>query len=511
MEERFGLKADSAPVELDLSGITLVAPGLEGDGTWYSRRMAGESRAFTGESPELDRALAEAGLEDRHTLVIEAPTPAVVVGGGRAIGGVRDDEMLLQVPTKPGEVAFVLYIDEAGIVSFHYREDAPARAPALPSRAAGGATLERFRISLRRGQSKRPGETRGLFSRLVAKILKIVVVKLFPDQIGSFVARRVKAWEDAHRAAQGLHDGNWDRLLDPMPTPLADLDRLQGRRSLLLIHGTTSSTAGAFKELQRFPDLLKRLSNAYEGRVIGFNHHTMSASVAENVRQFYAALASNPGEYTFDIVCHSRGGLVARALTQLSDSTCGTFLGTAWQRPADVRVNVDRIVFVATPNAGTQLAEPERLPAFVERLTNYVTMLPDSALTLASGALMSIAGSIAEVGLPRLPGLADQAPNSMLLRSLAPPDGVSDRYFGFRANYSASGDLVDVVKDKVMDRIFERIENDLVVPTTGVSTTTSFDLPVTRVVSFGTHRGVHHTNFFTQPEMSKLAEFLGAR
>lgn len=510
MQEDFSLKADISPIELDQSGITLVAPGLIGNGTWYSRRVSGETRDATGEQDELDRSLAEADLDDRHTLVIEAPTPPAATGGGRAAGGVADDELLLQVPTAKNEAALAIYIDEAGIISFHYPKTSTDATAALPSRAFGAGHLQRFRIPLRPGKSKRPTEGRGMVGRIVAKIIKVVVVKLLPDETGAFVSRRVKAWEDKHRVFQGLHGGTWQQLLDPTPRPFTDLGSLAGKKALLFVHGTTSSTAGAFGALRNNPALLDRLYRAYENRVIGFNHHTMSDSVGENVRQFYSAFESTPGHYSFDIVCHSRGGLVARALTHLPHSALARMLAQTWERPSDVKLTIDRIIFVATPNGGTQLAEPTRIPQFAERLTNYVNMLPDSAVVIASGALLSIAAALAEVALPRLPGLADQAPQSPLLSDLAPPAGAADRFFAFRANYEADGDLLDVIKDRAVDRIFEQTENDLVVPTDGVSKTALFNLPGVRLVSFGPGSGVHHTNFFAQSDIAKIADFLEA-
>jgi pimeloyl-ACP methyl ester carboxylesterase len=508
MQEDFSLKADISPIELDQSGITLVAPGLIGNGTWFSRRVIGETRDATGEKSALDGALAEADLEDRHTLVIEAPTPAAATGTGRVGGGVADDEILMQVPTAENEAALAIYIDEAGIISFHYPQTTSKATAALPTRTFGAARLQQFRIPLRPGKSKRPTEGRGMVGRIVAKIIKIVIVKLLPDEAGTFVSRRVKAWEDKHRAFQGLHGGTWPQLLDPTPLPFSDFGSLAGKKVLLFLHGTTSATAGAFGALKQNPALLDRLYRAYENRVIGFNHHTMTDSVAENVRQFYAAFAPAPGRYSFDIVCHSRGGLVARALTHLADSAISKTLGQPWARPSAVKLTIDRIVFVATPNGGTQLAEPTRVPQFVERLTNYVNMLPDSAVVIASGALLSIAAALAEVALPRLPGLADQAPESPLLRELAPPARAADRFFAFRANYEANGDLLDIIKDHAVDRIFEQMENDLVVPTEGVSKTSRFDLPVARLVSFGPGTGVHHTNFFAQTDIAKMADFL---
>jgi len=508
MQEDFKLIGDFTPTELEQSGLTIVAPGLYGSGQWYGKRVIGETRDFTGERTELDQAIAESGAEDRHTLVIDAPTPKAVGGGARSRGDVADDEALLQVPLGRDEAAVVMYLDEAGVVSFHYEQPRPATTPALPSRAFGAAHQAQYRLRLRAGVSRQPGKSRAMFSRLVSKLIKVLVVKVFPDQVGTYVARRVQAWEEKHRTFQGLHGGTWAQLLDTKPTPVADLSRFVGRRSLLLIHGTSSTTAGAFARLADAPALLDRLSAQYEGRVLAFNHHTLGTAVADNVHQFYEALAGSPGEYAFDVVCHSRGGLVARALTRLAPQSNSAVSGAPSPRLPDVRVSIGRIVFVATPNAGTALADPEGIPQFVERLTNYVNMLPDAALTIASGALLSLAGAVAEVTLPRLPGLADQAPGSPLQEQLAPPPGGTSGFFAFSSDYEPDGDLINVVKDASVDRIFAGEKNDLVVPSAGVAHTPHFDLPEDRIVAFAPKRHVHHSAFFGQKEIVRIADWL---
>lgn len=509
MDEQFELRGDFTPTELDASGITLVAPGLSGSGTCLAKRQFGETRDFTGEKSELDEAIDEAGAEDRHTLVIEAPTPVVnPTSGVRSVGEVADDELLLQVPLAPDETAVVMYVDEAGLVSFHYPGQTSPTEPVLPSRAFNAGQQLQFHLKLRDGASAASSGSRGWIAKATSKIIKILVVKVFPDQVGSFAAKRVQAWERKRRIHQGLHDGTWAQVLDPTPTPAHDLAKYAGKRSLLLVHGTTSTTAGAFAGLAANPALQKQLSSMYEDRILGFNHHTMSVSVAENVCQFYEALKAHPGKYTFDIVCHSRGGLVARALAHLADQNVATLLRRAWQRPGDVQVDIGRIVFVATPNAGTALAEPERIPDFVDRIANYVNMLPDATLTIASGALLSLAGSVAEAALPRVPGLADQAPDSPLQKMLDPQERGFDGFHAFTSNYEPSGDLLGMIKDGVVDRIFRDTQNDLVVPTEGVANTPYFELPATRCFAFAPERSVHHSSFFKQPEMSHIAKWL---
>jgi len=464
----------------------------------------GGGRASIGERDALATAIAESGAVDRFTLAIDAPTPTTA-GGGRRGGDVADNEILLQVPLARDEAAYLMYVDEAGVISYHY-PDAVTQATRLPSRSFDAASQSSFRIPLRRSTATGGGDGRGLFANVTSKIIKVIVLKLFPDAVGGATARVVRAWEEKFRAYGGLHGGNWTQLFGAIPIPVDDVTTAAGRRSLLLIHGTTSNTAGAFAGLQHQEALLARLHARYEGRIFGFNHHTMSRSVDENVQDLLSTFRG-AGPYTFDILCHSRGGLVARAFAAAVRDGGTQVSGRLSAPAACVQMAVDRIAFVATPNAGTLMAEPKGLPGLVERLTNVVNQLPDSALTIAAGALTSLAGAAVEAAIPRLPGLADQVPGSALQVRLGAEVATTTRYFALASEYQPTGSLIDVIKREAVDTIFGAVTNDLVVPTAGVAKTPYFQLPAERVVQFAPERGVHHSLYFQQPEMRRVVEW----
>jgi hypothetical protein len=92
---------------------------------------------------------------------------------------------------------------------------------------------------------------------------------------------------------------------------------------------------------------------------------------------------------------------------------------------------------------------------------------------------------------------------------LAPPSGGFDHFYAFSSDYEPQGDLVSVIKDGVADRLFRGTKNDLVVPSDGVATTPYFTLPVERCVAFPPERSVHHSAFFAQSEMFRIADWLG--
>lgn len=519
METTFDLKESPAPVELREAGIVLIAPGLRGKGSYAGKREAGQTRAFTGEHSALDAAIREADLEDCHTLTLAAPTPEPQPGAGTRAGlqMVENDAMLLQVPGKADEFQFAIYTDEAGVITFHYPQKLDV-ADALPSRAFGVSHQYQYKIPLRKAYAPAEEGSRGLFGMIGSKIVKIVAGKLLAKQTGKVAHWLIRKWEDSHRCFQGLHGGkDFAELMQCDAKPFDQWDSIRGKKALLFIHGTSSCTSGAFAGLQSDANaaIPKALYKRYAGRVLAFNHHTMSVGVADNVKQFYEAFSGHPGEYHFDIVCHSRGGLVARALTQLPDAFLAQRLD-GWQRPADVKIKVDRIVFVATPNGGTNLAKPGNIPDAIELLANYVNMLPDGLLSISAGMLLSLASAVAEAGLPYVPGLEDQAPDSELVRALADSQADATRYYGFEACFTTVGGLLDAAGrvgifptsvGLMVQTLFGDEANDMVVPTAGVGENSHFKLADGQVARFkGGH--VHHTNFFFQPEIHQMLDFL---
>ena len=520
MSEDFNLVVNDSPIELEESGITLIAPGLEGSGT-YTPKSVGGTREFQIEKPELQVAMTEAGLEDRHTLEINATLNVIpsVQGGRSLLQDVADDEMLLQVPGNEGEFQFVMYTDEAGVISFHYPNKID-RAKALPSRAFGALIQNQYRIKLRSAQDQNPSEkaSRGLLGKIGSKILKVLVGKVFPEKAGKAVHWAIENWENKHRAFQGLHGGqNFAELIADTPTAFNQWDSIQGKKALLFVHGTSSSTAGAFVGLNDAvpgrPNIPAELYRRYENRVLAFNHHTMSLSVAENVQKFYDAFAQHTGDYTFDVICHSRGGLVSRGLTLLPDSFLSDKLD-GWKKPAGVNIKIDRIVFVATPNDGTQLAEPGNIAAMVERLANFVNQFPDGLVSISGGMILSVASAIADTGLPYVQGLADQSPNSDLVKALTDNTNFQDRYFGIEANFVVPKNLTSAFKEPIavganvlVDKLFKDKPNDLVVPTIGVSDNSHFKLAPSHIHRFDGDK-VYHTNFFYQVAMGEILKYL---
>jgi pimeloyl-ACP methyl ester carboxylesterase len=497
MAEIFDLEGRRVPIELPEAGITLLAPGLLGRGSYEGKRELGRVRALTREKTLLDEALAETELEDRHSIILEAPTPTPTAA--RSSGSeIPDDEIELRVESSEATVQFVVYADEDGVLSLHFPERRMG-AEKAPGRAARGSRIDFYRIRLRRAGGN-SGGSRGIIGAAAHKLIKIIVGKALEGaaRLGEFAA--VRLWERKARSDQGFHSGDVSRFLSLPPLRFSDWQVLSDKRSLLFIHGTTSTTWGAFDGIKGFPAYAAHLWNKYEGRVLGFDHHTLTKKVAENVIDFYEGITS-PGTYEFDVVAHSRGGLVARAIAEMSDEDISVSAGRTWSRPKDVNVKFRRIVFVGTPNNGTDLADPKNLPTTLDRLANAVHLLPDAPLTIALGAILAAAAYVSETGLTAIPGLVEQAPGSQLLRTLnvvRTPRIDSAFYRGIEAEFRPTGGIGKALLNKGLDRAFHEQANDIVVPTLGVSLIGSSGLPEGRVKKFSHDDGVYHTSFFSK-------------
>jgi pimeloyl-ACP methyl ester carboxylesterase len=319
-----------------------------------------------------------------------------------------------------------------------------------------------------------------------------------------------KTWENNFRKPQGFHwCRNLPELSNPAPPQMspADLSGLQDKKVLLFVHGTISSTNGAFGSLAGFEDEATRLFAKYGNNAIGFNHHTLTKSVSANAVDFLSALP--PGSYKFDVISHSRGGLLARALKELTPAQLKQLADTSIAVDADVNVQLDRIVVVGTPNQGTPLANPADLPKAISRLASVANSFDQDAAEFGLGALFAIFGGIVESGVAALPGLEDMNPGNPFLKLLNSSSTDISPYYGIAADFLATGGLAAAVLDDGFDALFSGVANDLVVPTAGVAKINGKVLPSACLNEYARSAGVFHTDYFRQQETwEKINAFL---
>jgi pimeloyl-ACP methyl ester carboxylesterase len=280
---------------------------------------------------------------------------------------------------------------------------------------------------------------------------------------------------------------------------------------LLLIHGTFSSTDKLVTDLTLSPTFLADVAAAGYTQIVGFDHFTVSRSPFVNAAELARLFASSRAK--LDIICHSRGGLVARWFAELLD-----------RQPDRQR----RIVFVGCPLQGTSLADPQSLRHGLTLMTNLGKVLGGGFglvpfLPAASG-LMQIFSSIGsfiassplvDVGVGLLPGIAAMSridKNAELNVLNHGSAAARSDYFAVSSTFKTE----DIgwkfwrlfnklaAADAAADYLVFEHDNDLVVDTSSMThhvfgTTPDFK-DVKRFCVFGETSGVHHTSYFQHPD-----------
>lgn len=217
------------------------------------------------------------------------------------------------------------------------------------------------------------------------------------------IAQSLVALDARLTPQQGLRQ--WvDGALVPAPAPQLD----GAQPTLLLVHGTFSNGDMWFDQLGATPAgqaLLAQWKQVYGTRIFAFDHATLSVAPWLNALDLHRALRGIAGP--LDVVCHSRGGLVASWLLRLAP------------------VRVRQVVFVGSPLGGTSLASPYRLRAALDMLANIANALSlagqaaSTVFPLAAGAagLAKVLGKtlqlgsalpLADAAVALVPGLASQ-------------------------------------------------------------------------------------------------------
>ena len=321
--------------------ITDVAPGFRRGGS-----------AFAGTRPEpgvITDVLIEALREHELVLMDEIPvTPSATPAPDRGVRrrGAAEEKMSsrITVPLAEEDEAIVL-LEQDGAYSWVFPQDQPDGGRRRSSVAAGVGKSRTFEINLAgQGRPARRSTIIGefLLGRARALVFRFVA-RVVADGAMAFLERNVKS---------GLVTMRGDPLeWHPKPPAALEATRTRTLHILLFIHGTFSSTRGSFGALgltEGGKALLERAAAKYD-QVIGFDHPTLSVDPRHNADDLVAALEQISGGHPLhiDVVSYSRGGLVYRALAQ--------------RLAARREISFGRVCFIAVPNAGTTLAEFEKL------------------------------------------------------------------------------------------------------------------------------------------------------
>jgi len=471
------LEPSGNPVPIGLA--VLYTPGLAGTAQSLDP-VSDDLRASEASTAELETALANEDVAPQQTIEITGAYEVPDGGGQTRSTAAGEPAIVLEVPgpgTGLGQV--VLAQDESGVITWNLPHDAQGEAAA--SRGADTLTYV-----IRRhvpAESDGDPETRGLLGAVGKKLLKVLVFPLVDPLIEKGAKSLAGAWEKSKRPyrCRSFAPGDYR---DPTGTPI-DGDRwgdLAGERALLLLHGTFSRAHSGFGAMP--PTLVKELHDHYGGRVLAFDHFTLAHDPLRNAIEL-AKLVPDGTRLNVDVLCHSRGGLVARPHAE---------------RPPDElrdKLDVNRIVFVATPNAGTVLADGEYMGDLVDRYTTLLNLFPDNGVTETLEAIITVVKQLAVGALAGLDGLASMRPGGEFLTELNDGGQPDAEYFALASNFEPQRGLRAFATDGIIDRVFAAAANDLVVPTDGVHAANgSGRFPITELESFAEADAIHHSGFF---------------
>ncbi len=477
------LQANGNPITIE--GVTISTPGLTGTVDAHLPAPA-EVRAMTSWTDALTEAFE---AQDVHTQLILDMTntqevPHLAPPGSRSTSH-GEPAIVLDVPD-PGESfgQVVVYTDESGVTTWNY----PMTATSEVSTTRGGATRT-FVIPRRVPPAQGPeaGETRGAFGSFAKKLLGIVIFPILDPIFGKIGETFARKWEEQRRPYRfraWTPEDYRAREADE-----ADWGSLDGSRSLLMVHGTFSQAHTAFGSFPK--TFMEDLHTKYDGRVFAFDHFTLSDAPKDNIEWFVKNLP--PGiSLDVDIICHSRGGLVSRVLAErIGDFETG-----------DRQVKVGKIAFIATPNAGTILADAKYLSDWIDSYTNILNFSPPNLVTDALEGVITVVKHIAVGTLKGLDGLQSMHPTGDFLKWLNTKATNPTEYFALAANYEpVNAGWAQFVKDRVMDSIFGG-KNDLVVPTGSVyAGNGSSHFPITDRLEFDEDDGIDHSGFMARKEV----------
>jgi CHAT domain-containing protein len=209
---------------------------------------------------------------------------------------------------------------------------------------------------------------------------------------------------------------------------------------LLLIHGTASSINGSFGGAEG-TDFMSYVRDTYNGRILAFQHRTLTENPLQNVKDLVTAL---PGNCVLHLITTSRGGLVGEVLSRFCNSQGakggfnateisilkkgypGKYFDEIQKLINDInkilenkRIVIEKFIRIACPAGGTTLAS-KRLDYFMNITLNLIGIGTGIA---ANPLYMSFRNLIAALIDSKnktdvLPGLEVQNPRSPFIKAI---------------------------------------------------------------------------------------------
>ena len=481
---------DPFGTQVQVGNITLSTPGLSGTAESY-RPGAGGTRGSGMRAAEmtttaLDDALSEASLQPQETVEITGTTEVPLGAVPTRSTGYGEPAIVAQVPDAGEDWGQVLlYTDESGVTTWNFPVDDENRIDTVRGAATRTYVIPRYVAG-----PETAAQTRGLIGAVGTKVLKVLAFPLLDPvagKVGEYFAGR---WEAAKRPYR-IRTFTPDDYASPGGSDVdaAMWPSLSAGRALLMVHGTFSRSHTAFGGLPK--DFVAELHHRYQGRVFAFDHYTLCEDPRQNVEWLLGRLPEDVS-LDLDVVCHSRGGLVSRVLAERqADFSLGSR-----------RLGVNKVVFVAAPNSGTVLTDTKYLGDLIDSYTNILNFFPDNGVTEVLQAIIAVVKQLAVGAVNGLPGLESMLPGGPFLKNWLNrgPRG-AELYYAIASNYQPTQPGLAVwAKNRLMDRVFDHADNDLVVPTLGVYEGNGSALfPIADHYVFKPEAGIQHAGYFPSP------------
>ncbi len=487
--------------KVSTSNVEISAVGFSGKVRVHKRGSAGMRGAEDTKERLLD-ALERCGYREQVTVEISEPRVHTVKRKEGRSKEPREPEITLTVPGVTDSFGQVLLAcDEDGLLTWHFPEEAASIGDSKRRTLRNTYRIPAHKVG------KPSTEKRGLIGAVGKKLFKVLAFALADKALGAAGNYFVSRYEQS-RMVHRLRSFTADNYRNP---EVEDMDseavrKLSSGKALLFIHGTASRTHKAFALLPE--DLVSELKSRYQGRVFAFDHPTLSVSPTDNVKWLADTLKSiqpkSPLEV--DIVAHSRGGLVGRVICECP-AEAGLDSGL---------LSVVNLVMVATPNAGTPLANRKHLGSFVDTLTNCLEFFPDNPATDTLDIVLEVLKQIAVGVIGGLDGLQSMEPQGPFLQGrLNKLATVQAIYHAIAADYEPGPGtaLSRYTRDYLTDLVFGGVANDLVVPTEGAyEYNGASNFPIKDVLRMDSVEMVEHSGFWDRPAvLAKLRNCLTGR
>lgn len=282
--------------------------------------------------------------------------------------------------------------------------------------------------------------------------------------------------------------------------PLVGTEMWRGRfepgyehRVLVFMHGFSSNVRESLPRAW-----IRELGPRYDA-VLAYNHPTFSADPLQNARELLSQIPDDL-RLNVDLLAHSRGGLVARALVELL--------------PATPSFAVQRLLTCGTPHDGTGLVEKQRWDQLASIVLTSASWLLQSTGVVPLAVVPQLLEYLLRAGgqfFFDLPGIYAMAPRNPFLTRLNEPN---DEYPVPYAAVTSTFDPQQIAQvgfrealQAMTARAFLGTPNDLVVPTTSMS---AIDPPFSpQLAGWIMKLQVnHHAYFDTAEALSFARQFL---